>query len=126
MVDDTISRKPRTVQPQATDRLWFDPRVLALNTSIVQTDYTIAGNVNTLIAVPSIRRVMVGFFFGSVASSIDIAPWPDVDQFVLLTYSAPSKTNWINLFDFGPLLGNGWFARTSFPNTVRVIEVVRN
>lgn len=113
-------------QPQPTDRLWFDPRVLALNTSLVQTDYTLVGGAVTQIAKPSVRRVMVGFYFTPLATNVNISPWPDVNDFAFINYVNSTQLTWFTLFDFGPLVMNGWFALTAFSNTVRVVEITRN
>lgn len=113
-------------QPQSSDRLWFDPKALALNTSLVQTDYALAGGAVTRIAVPSVRRVMIGFYFTPLATNINISPWPDVSDFAFINYVNSSQLTWYTLFSHGPLIMNGWYALAAFPNTVRVVEIVRN
>lgn len=112
--------------PYPSDRIWFDPRLILANCSVELSNVAITAGTNTNIAPARSNRWAIGFFQSVIASGCDYAPWPDVNAYVFDQSSITFTQRWYNLFDYGPIIANSWFARPTAPMTIRVVELLRN
>lgn len=112
--------------PYPSDRIWFDPRLILANCSILQSDVAIPMTTNKMVAPARSNRWAIGMFQPTTITQCSYAPWPDVDAFVVDITSLTNTIKWFKLFDYGPLVANSWWVRGSSAFTLRVVEILRN
>jgi hypothetical protein len=108
-----------------SDRLWFDPAALNVNTYFQFTDVLVQMSTDTPLLTPNPRRWGIGFCRNTIGTFIQVAPWPDVNAFVFSATTLSSDIQFMTLKDFGPIITSGWWGRTTATITVRVVELIR-
>jgi hypothetical protein len=108
------------------DRLWFDPRALAANTSVQYTNFTFAATQLLQILPQNTRRWGVGFYWASPSIAMQLSPWSDTNLIPFVTTSNVPAPNMYTIFNYGTLISNGWYCNTQGPNSLRVVELIRN
>lgn len=126
MADEPPLRDDAKSYPFPSDRMWFDPRLVTANCSIVLTDFDVNSPNPMLVAAANSRRWMIGFAQPQLATNIRFAPWPDVDKFMYGVTDPSSRVQVYKLFDVGILVCNSWYALAGGIANLRVIEVLRN
>jgi len=111
--------------PYPSDRIWFDPSLIAAATSVYIHDETIVFNVIKQLAIPDVRRWGIGFKTDSAGFTFNVAPWPDVNLFVFAGVTLSASIPFFTLFNYGSIVSNGWFANSSFGGSIRVVELLR-
>lgn len=112
--------------PVPSDRLWFDPMALTVNTSIVMTDVVMGMGTVHQIAPQDSRRYSIGFFGPVPLTSIFVAPWPNVDTLRIGELTNDIPYWFTKLFDHGILVCNEWYGISLSPTTIRRVELIRN
>lgn len=122
-VEDAINE---LVQAVPSDRLWFDPGMLNVATSIRMTTVTLATSVAKQMVPQDPTRWAFGFFQSSLTTNLSIAPWPDVGSFVFDSVNITAAVKWYNLFTYGILVSNAWWGLSPSNVTLRCVELLRN
>lgn len=108
-----------------SDRLWFDPMALNVNTYSQLTNVAVPMSINTKLCGDNQRRWGLAFIGITPAQTIQCSPWPDVDSYVFLQSTISIALPFMTLFSFGPLVMNAWYCRIAAVTTVRVVELLR-
>lgn len=117
----------RSVPPvMGSDRIWFDPLLIGAATQQQFSTVTFAGIGVQQVAPANARRWAIGFFQSTAPQAIVASPWPDVATFSFGSLQIGANALWFKLFDYGPLILNGWWISAPGATTVRVVELLRN
>jgi hypothetical protein len=117
-------------QPEKTiilpsDRLWFDPMALTINTSLVMNEFTMVMNSVVQVATANARRIAIGFFQPSPGIQVSVAPWPDVAAFQFDQQAIAQKLMMYNLFTHGIVVCSAWYINPPGAGPLRVLEWLR-
>lgn len=109
-----------------SDRLWFDPLLLAVATSVQTHIVSTPLNGNVLMAQQNARRWGLGIFPAGGLATYQIAPWPDVDKYSWFSQTGNTVLPFYTLFQIGSMVSNAWYITSTTNTTFRVVELLRN
>ena len=123
---DAPSNESNIIQAISSDRLWFDPLMLTIATSVRISNIVMVGNVAAILAPSDPNRWGVGFYQGTAGTSLSVAPWPDLQNAVMFASTISITIPFLTLFNLGPLVSSQWWGLPGFNATIRVVELLRN
>lgn len=109
-----------------SDRAWFDPLLLTLNTSIEISAVAMGVGLTKAICAANARRWAIGMFSGGGAGTLKFAPWPDIANGYFLPGVSGQPFQWYTLWEYGPLVCSQWWGTFSGGGNLRVVELIRN
>lgn len=108
-----------------SDRIWTDgPFINSITTPLV-TDVVLTMSQKKQIATLNVRRWAIGFVQPAFPQSANLAPWPEVADFVFANLTGTTQSLWYTIFNYGTLVANSWWIIPNASFTLRVVEMVR-
>lgn len=114
------------IVPVPSDRLWFDPKVIAVACDLVINDVDLTTGNPVLIATEDSSRVAIGIALPSgIVTGLSYGPWSDPQNYAQ-KLTSPPLIDWYYLHEHLNLVQHAWYAFAGAAPTLRVITVRRN